>query len=96
MDSLVRLDKEAKKESSHWRYEELNRLELVVPFLRAMVTLDAREPLGRFLKHIVSMRRAYDLAGVHLAAVFDIGKPLVSSTKHFWRWRSGWTVAETN
>jgi hypothetical protein len=73
--SLIALD--AAPTRNDWRTPEIDRSSLVAELVKAMVAVDADQPLSRLIDHTLASGDNYDLTAAHLAAIFALEPWLV-------------------
>ena len=55
-----------------WRYRQIDRTDLLVSAVNAMLAIDAQSPLSGLIQHALSSRDKYPLTDTQLAAIFAL------------------------
>jgi hypothetical protein len=88
VESLFELD--AAKTQTDWRSPSIDRSSLLADLVKAMVAVDAAQPLSRLIDHALDRRDKYDLTDAHLAAIFSLKTWLVGRKTKTHPAVSGW------
>jgi hypothetical protein len=73
VDGLIEFDQQFKTDD--WRFHRLDRKEILMQLVKSAVSIDARDPLSRFIEHVLTSKH-YDLIDHHVAAILGIESKL--------------------